>query len=126
MTVMAEPLSVRLSSDRIRAGFDLARRLMRAAGDAVVRMSRIGHGVSKDVAVSGKRRAPGRVVLVGAVRRFALLGSMKIVRDPPDFAALVDSAQSCHYFCSFLFFRVSRRYFVANSVVLGTGISFLS
>ena len=66
MSVMAEPLGVRLTSDRIRAGFELARRVMRAAGDRALRMSKVGRGVSKNVAVSGKRGAHGRVVVVGA------------------------------------------------------------
>jgi len=64
MTVVAEALSVRFPADRIRTGVDLALRLMRAAGGMAVRMTRIDHG--SDVAVSGKRRASGRVVLVGA------------------------------------------------------------
>jgi uroporphyrin-III C-methyltransferase / precorrin-2 dehydrogenase / sirohydrochlorin ferrochelatase len=64
MTVLAQPLSVRFPADRIRTGIDLALRLMRVAGGMAVRMTRIDRG--SDVAVSGKRRASGRVVLVGA------------------------------------------------------------
>jgi uroporphyrin-III C-methyltransferase / precorrin-2 dehydrogenase / sirohydrochlorin ferrochelatase len=66
MTVVSEPLSDAMPPERMIAGLDVLRRLMRAAADVAARYGRRGRRLSGRAKVGDSGRGHGRVALVGA------------------------------------------------------------